>query len=170
ELAKYGHVTMVLEGTRTDNVAFKDSTSFKYTSLDLFSNQVFTDDQIDYSFSFVRHLSTPDDAYQDSKIEFGIKINNLGEEDQSVSDKTVSLDSYTVVGDDNKYFIMDSFFDPILEPEKVTVAFTDLAFDPETNHLTFSYSIDVAKDFFNNPTGNPLTITGNVDVIVLEHV
>ncbi|MBS9462378.1 hypothetical protein KIM67_08155, partial [Flagellimonas sp. 389] len=25
ELAKYGHVTMVLEGTRTDNVAFKDS-------------------------------------------------------------------------------------------------------------------------------------------------
>ncbi|UII76930.1 hypothetical protein LV716_03845 [Flagellimonas sp. HMM57] len=174
ELAKYGHVTMVLEGTRTDNVAFKDSTSFRFTPVDIGSidgtNEFSTDDQIDYYFQFTRFLSAPDDVYQNSRILFYVLIDNLGEEDQSFVGGGITLRSYAVIGDDDQFFTIDGLFDPLFAPDDINIELTDLAFDLETKHLTFSYSLDITADADNNPTGHPLTITGDADVIVFERL
>ncbi|TPN85958.1 hypothetical protein [Aquimarina algicola] len=45
---------------------------------------------------------------------------------------------------------------------------TDYTFDEATNALSFSFSMDVNGDY--NQTGNDLSISGTVDVIVFERV
>ena len=163
---------MVLEGTRTDNVAFKDSTSFKYTPVEidpLGTNEFTTQDQLYYAFKFTRFLSAPDNTYQDSKIEFSLGVDDLGEEDQSFGAGGIALRSYAIVVDDNQFFTIDGTFDTN-EPENVNIELTDLVFDLETDRLTFSYSLDITAAAGGNPTGHHLTITGDADVIVFERI
>ncbi|WP_422859019.1 collagen-like triple helix repeat-containing protein [Flagellimonas sp. S174] len=175
-LAQYGYITMVLEGTRADNVAFRDSTSFRFTpveatDLELFNDLTISevDDTMIYDLGFQRFFSNPDDELQDSYVRFDLRIEDLGEESEEVLENFTffTIENYAVIGEDNKYFTMSGGFAP-LDNTVSDFSFTDVTFDSETNRLTFSYSLTVAEDSFGNPTGNSLNISGIANVIVLE--
>ncbi|WP_136466099.1 hypothetical protein [Flagellimonas onchidii] len=175
ELTKYGHLTMVLEGTRPDGVEFRNSTAFKFTPVEgnelNVSNILKVTENVDitnYEFQIRRFFSSPDDSYQYSRLDFSnFSIDNLGENNEEVVDVQLSIRQYAVIGDDNKYFIMDDTF--YTDSEGVSgFEITDITFDAETNHLTFSYSLNV--DGNNNDSGNDLSISGTADVYVLEQI
>ena len=73
-----------------------------------------------------------------------------------------------VIGSDNKYFIMTDNIDIDNEEAVYDLQITDTAFDNETNHLTLSFSFLV--DPLANSTGKELTVSGEVDVYLLEEI
>ncbi|MFD2099289.1 collagen-like triple helix repeat-containing protein [Flagellimonas iocasae] len=168
ELTQYGYMTLELDGTRIDDVVFQDSNSFKFTNVDANSISLTSGVQVngnDYNFSLVRFFSTPDNVYQDTYLSLNVTVLDLGENSQSVEGFTFAISNYAVVGEDNKYFILDESYTDA-SAGITNVEFTDIVFDDETNHLTFSYSLTV--DGENNPTTYELTLSGMADVTVLE--
>ncbi|MEX0315510.1 MAG: hypothetical protein AB3N18_15135 [Allomuricauda sp.] len=174
ELTKYGHLTMVLEGTRPDGVEFRDSTAFKFTPMDggglpYVNGLTVTEGEItNHRFDIQRFLSSPDDFYQENYLAFNnLSIVDLGGDNEEIVDVALNIESYAVIGEDNKYFVIDDYFFP--DSEGVSdFEITDIAFDAETNHLTFSYTLNVNAD--NNDSGNDLSISGTADVYVLEEI
>ncbi|MEX0315511.1 MAG: hypothetical protein AB3N18_15140 [Allomuricauda sp.] len=177
ELTKYGHLTMVLEGTRIDGVEFRDSTAFKFTPISGDNipvvNQLFIDDEepdVNYDFRIIRFLSSPDDLFQERYVRFNLNIDNIEDESKELQSASIVIRGHTIIGDDNKYFVVD--MDPDFEsfeldsPGVSDFEVTEITFDPETNHLTFSYSLNV--DAENNVTEHDLHISGTADVFVLE--
>ncbi|PRX57762.1 hypothetical protein [Flagellimonas meridianipacifica] len=176
EVAEYGYISMVMEGTRADNVAFRDSTSFRFTPIDGSDLEDFNDltisevdDTMIYDLGFQRFFSAADDIYQESYVRFDLRIENIGEESEELLEafSFFTIENYAVIGEDNKYFIMDSAFSPF-DNAVNDFNITDITFDSETNRLTFSYSLNVGEENFGNPTGNTLNISGTANVIVLE--
>ncbi|TAI46999.1 hypothetical protein [Flagellimonas allohymeniacidonis] len=174
ELTKYGHIGLKLEGTRPDNVAFQDSTAFKFYSVSgeymYYINNLSISEEgedITHDFDFQRFLSAPDDVYQSSYIYFDLVITNLGESDEVIDYLEIEINGYTVLGQDNKYFVIDDIH-RLGDIGVTDFVLTDLVFDDETNHLTFSYSLNV--DAENNDSENDLSISGEVDVIVFEEI
>jgi hypothetical protein len=169
ELTQYGYIILEMEGTRSDNQAFQDSTSFKFTPIELdgFSKMTTADDIL-YTFEMRRYLSAPDDVYQQTYLEFAFEISNPGQDGQVIEEAFYSLVNYAVVGNDNKYFTLAHSYD-LSNPEVISnFEITDVTFDAETNHLTFSYAFTV--DAIANATGNPLNMSGMADVQLLEEV
>ncbi|UII76933.1 hypothetical protein LV716_03860 [Flagellimonas sp. HMM57] len=174
ELTKYGNVTLTLTGTRPDDIAFEDSADFKFTAVEgeEFSehNSVeITEDGEDlrYQFNIIRFISAPDDVYQETIVRFSINATNLGEENEDIVSASLSIFDYPVVGNDNKYFVIDDTYEQdgtgIQEFE-----FSDLNFDSETNNLSFSYNIVVDGDF--NDSNNSLEISGSSSLTLLEAI
>ena len=94
-------------------------------------------------------------------------ITNPGQDDESI-DFSIEIDDYAIISDDFKYIVID---DGEFSNSDVTVSnfsITNYSFDEETHNLVFSFSFDVAGD--SNDTGNTLSVSGEVDVIVLEEV
>ena len=176
EMVQYGSVTLNLSGTRPDGVAFEDTNTFKFTPPDgdfLNNNNhlVETDlgnNDINYYFEFTRFLSTPDNINNNSHIYWGLDIDNIGEATELLNGAAIYLDSYAVIGDDSKYFTLTDYFGSGNNGVS-DFQFTDLIFDAEdNNHLTFSYSFEVLAA--NNDSGNDLTVSGTVDVYLLEEI
>lgn len=168
ELVKYGSITLKLEGIRADtNAAFQDSTSFKFSLVNAnhipTSNGVYLDVDT-YIFNVKRFLSAPEDSYQNSYAELFFEVTNPGEEFQDLGAFSLEISDYFVIGDDYKYFIFNGNMTS-LSPEEDGIV-QDVAFDPTTNHLTFSYSFTILGA--ENVTGNDLHISGEVDIIALE--
>lgn len=170
ELTQYGYITLEMDGIRPDNQAFQDSTSFKFTAVEITGhNNVSTSDDILYTFEMRRFLSAPDDIYQESYLEFEFDVANPGQESQIIGDAFYSLVNYAVIGDDNKYFVLDQNGYSLNNQEIVSnLEITDLNFDSETNHLTFSYAFTL--DGIANITGNPINMSGMVDVLLLTEI
>ncbi|TAI46998.1 collagen-like triple helix repeat-containing protein [Flagellimonas allohymeniacidonis] len=173
ELTQYGNVSLVLKGTRLDGVEFEDSALFKFTPIDFddeYQNNTYIhDESLDNVFVFTRYLSSPGDSPQQTYVQFYVEVSNLGETDQAITYKSFYINDYAVIGDDNKYFVVDNGYDDD-ETEISSFTITDLTFDEETHNLTFSYAIAVNADYEGNGTGHDLSISGEVDVIVFEEI
>ena len=171
ELAQFGFITLKMEGVRVDNVAFQDSTSFKFMPADGFYVSQFSavnsylqgEDQW-YDFFATRFISTPDDIYQNSYMSIVLSIGNIGQANQDFY-FSYGITDYAVIGDDQKYFIVDHSYDT---NSLVDFKLIDPLYDPDSHHLTFSF--DFTLEGAQNVTGNPLHISGTVDVIVLEQI
>ncbi|MBS9464103.1 hypothetical protein KIM67_16900, partial [Flagellimonas sp. 389] len=172
-LTQYGNVTMALKGTRPDGVPFEDSANFKFTPVTLqnedgsYSTLTITEigNGLRYGFELTRFLSAPDDVYQDAHLYFFIQIDNLGEPEEEFGFIEFVINNYAVIGDDNKYFIMNDVFNFAEVPES---EFSNFVFDPETYNLTFSYNFMVDEE--NNSSSNPIEISGEANVFVKELV
>lgn len=173
ELTKLGYVVLELEGTRTDGVAFTDSTSFQFTPIDLeialTSHLEFQDtpDGTLHQFYGVRFLSIPDNSYQNTYFSFNIDMLNPGEENMQIKSFSYSLTKYAVIGDDNKYFILTQTHNN-QGPEIQNLEITDVSFDATNNHLVFSFSYTIVGTA--NATGNPLQMQGFLDGYFLEKI
>ncbi|AWX45163.1 hypothetical protein HME9304_02173 [Flagellimonas maritima] len=188
DLLKFGSISLSLEGTRPDDVAFTDNQIFRYigvdgTDIDGYNSVVITPsgDDIEYKFELRRFLSTPDVSYQNTNIDIELNITNPGEPSELVTIR-YDIDKYAVIGNDNKYFVLDDTFytegfyeDPddlanaIDDGEILITDFelSDFSFDTDTNHLIFNYSYTVDD---NNDSENELNVSGSVDVFVLEEI
>ncbi|PRX57763.1 collagen-like protein [Flagellimonas meridianipacifica] len=170
ELIRFGSITMVLEGTRPDFQVFRDSTAFKFTSVEgsdiSFINQLDITNNV-HDFDLRRFLSSPDNAFNNSYIDWALTIQDLGEENETVTLANIQIVNYAVVGEDNKYFTLSDSFESGIDGVS-EFEFSDIAFNPETNNLTFDYRFIV--DGESNDSGNTLNVSGTVDVIVLQEV
>ncbi|MBL0682861.1 hypothetical protein [Aquimarina mytili] len=167
ELTQFGSITLTLEGTRPDNIPFTKTDEFKFTAVEDidFNNDVdIRDDQL--NFNIERTLSVPDDDFQGSEIEVNLDFTNPGETEETI-EFNLDIDNYTMIFDDLTYFGFTGEF--INDQTGVTnFSITNFNFNNETNAVTFSFSFTV--DAANNDTGNDLTISGEVDVIVVEDI
>nr|WP_297787744.1 hypothetical protein [uncultured Allomuricauda sp.] len=174
EMIQYGSISLNLNGTRTDGIPFESFDTFRFTPIGTFSwiedvnrvNIEESEDNIIYTFSAARFLSSPDDVYNDGGVHFYGEFANLGEPSEELLEASIDID-YTIFTNDNKYFTMNEIF----HSGGVGVSdfeFTDFVFNSESNNLSFSYSFEVLAA--NNSTGNPLTVSGDVDVYLLEQV
>jgi len=172
ELAKYGFITLELSGTRPDNLPFEDSASYRFSPIDPDDFDIYNivtitqvGNDTEYFFNFRRFLSSPEGTYTINYMDWELTVVNLGQETESVGDVVIAL-KHGVIGDDYKYFMINDEYESggagISE-----MTFTDLAFDPNAgNHLSFSYAFTV--NGANNSSGNDLSISGMVDVNLLE--
>jgi|GEM_PF-1777710 Collagen triple helix repeat (20 copies). len=174
ELAKFGYITLKMDGVRADNEAFQDSTSFKFTpveggDLEQFNSLSYSmvGEDIVYDFFIGRFLSSPDDAYQNSYLSFYLEMANPGQTNQELNLFSYNISSYPVIGEDKKYFIINQSYDNF-SPEIDDFQISDVMYDSETQHLAFSFSLTVNE--FSNVTNHPLNLSATVDVFVLEHV
>lgn len=183
ELTKFGYVTMEMEGARPDNLAFTDSTSFKFFPVganflqvvapDFPTNSVrFSQQGSDtfHEFGIARFLSAPDDSYQNTGLGLFLNVKNLGQPTQSIEFAYIHIVNYSVIGGDNMYFVMDDIFSstPFLNAELADFEFSNIAYDTTTQILTLSYSVSVVA--LNNSSRNDLTVSGTVDVTLLQQI
>ncbi|WP_025741045.1 hypothetical protein [Aquimarina pacifica] len=169
ELIPYGSITIALEGTRPDDVAFTDEQEFKYTSL---SSEYIADfntveiNETSMEFSIVRFFSHPDDVHQETWAELEMTVNDPGEETESI-EFSFNLSEYAVISDDLKYFILDDEYqDTDIGVSNLEI--TNYSFDQETNNLILSFSFDVDED--SNGSEHALSVSGEVNVIVFEEI
>jgi hypothetical protein len=164
ELTQYGYITMNVSGTRPDGVAFEDTATFKYTPTIAGYSTMYSGDS--FYFDTTRFLSVPEDWYQGSEIYISIFSSNNPDEETIEIDgiETFDLEGYAVVGEDNKYFILD-----ISSVDLPAEAIENFTFDPaDRNHATYSYSIAIPA--VNNSSGHELQVSGEVDVYLLEEL
>ncbi|MDF0718307.1 hypothetical protein PY092_19260 [Muricauda sp. 334s03] len=173
EMAQYGWISMNLNGTRPDDVAFEHSTEFKFAPVDATDFGDYNivtatpmGDDTEYFFNFRRFYSSPDGTYNITYFDWEVTITNPGQDTEAVGLIETSLNNYGVVGDDNKYFILDDSYDS--DGEGVSgMELTNVVFEPENrNHLSFSYSFSV--DAANNGSGHELNVSGEVNVFLVE--
>ncbi len=167
ELAKFGSITLTLEGTRPDNIPFTKTDEFKFTAvedIDRFNNVAIEENSLE--FSIERTLSAPDDDFQGSEIEIFLVLTNPGEANETI-EFDLFVDDYTMIFDDLTYFgFRDDFTNDQIGVTNFSI--TNFNFNNETNAVTFSFSFNV--DAANNDTGHDLTISGEVDVVVVEDI
>ncbi|WP_108869671.1 collagen-like protein [Aquimarina aquimarini] len=164
ELTKYGKITLDIAGTRSDNVAFTHTDELKFIHNDAGNNDVFYNDP-NMGFSVTRFVNSPD-SHEDSSVRLSLSVNDVGLPTQNF-EFNVRFDDYSVISDDLKYFNINSTFDQSnMGVSNATI--TDYSFDETTNNLRCTFTMTVAGA--NNITGNDMTISGTVDVIVLENL
>ncbi len=169
ELSKYGSISLTIEGTRVDEEAFANTTEFKFTPT-LFINsddgpvsdsnelRVYTNSM---EFDLARFLGTPSEDGAYTYINF--VVNDPGEETENYEFE-FEIGDYAVVSDDLQYFVLSEEFTEGSNIENFEV--TNYSFDETTNNLLLSFTFEVLGE--NNATGNDMTVSGEVDVIVLE--
>ncbi|GLU42658.1 hypothetical protein Musp01_02820 [Muricauda sp. NBRC 101325] len=173
ELTQFGSVVLEMEGTRTDGMAFTDSTSFRFTPTDLefaLTSHLEYQDTPDgtlYQFYVVRFLSMPDSSYQNTYFSFNVNMLHPGADNMQLKSFSYSLTKYAVVGDDNRYFILTQTHNN-QGPEIQNLQITDVTFDATNNHLLFSFSYTIVGTA--NATGHPLLMSGIADVYLLEKI
>lgn len=171
ELTKYGSISMSLDGTRPDGLPFTNSEVFKFTSVayvDDYNSMYRSGDDLD--FYVARFLSAPDDTYQETYVEFELNVTDAGLPTETVTLHDFDIQEYAVISDDYTYFLLNDYFrlyDPITYGIS-NVSVTNYSFNDTTNRLRFDYSFVVNGS--NNDSDNELTITGTVDVNVLEDI
>ncbi len=169
ELTQYGGITLNFEGTRSDDVTFTDTAEFKFTATEasyVNSHNSVVVGASSLSFNLLRFLSAPDDIFQYTTSGINLVVNNPGESTQSLN-SNIFVQDYAIVTEDLKYFTFNGSYNNT-SAGVTNFVITDYNFDDTTNNLTFSFSFDVAGVY--NTTGNDLSISGEVDVIVLEEI
>lgn len=171
DLTKYGSISISLDGTRPDNTPFTKSEVFRFTSVaDIYDYNSMYRSGDDLEFNVARFISAPDDTYQETYVEFYLEVSDAGLATESVSLENFRINEYAVIGNDYTYFLLDDYYrlyDPVTYGiSNLTV--TNYSFDDATNRLRFDYSFVVDGDY--NDSDNDLTVTGTVDVNVLEDI
>ncbi|WP_299242244.1 hypothetical protein [uncultured Aquimarina sp.] len=163
EITRFGSITVTLEGTRPDNQSFTDSETFRFGALSpdfLTEGNTVTPNESGLQFNVRRFLSAPDDAFQSASTIFQLLVTNPGEANQIV-DFDLQIFNYAVVSEDLTFFDVTS--------SSVSNAdVTDFNFNNETNTLTFSFTADIPAEL--NTTSNDISVSGEVDVIVLKEI
>ena len=174
ELTRFGYITSVLEGVRADNVPFKDSTSYRFSRLDgTLANAgslIFDVGESSTAILALRYWSVPETQAEfenETTLQVDLIFDNLGEAGQELNTANIIFNNYAVIGDDNKYFVIDNNF------SSTSVGVSDFEisnfiFDEETREVSFSYSLTVDENF--NITGNELSISGMADLIFPEEI
>ncbi|WP_025740572.1 hypothetical protein [Aquimarina pacifica] len=163
-LLQYGSITMNLEGTFPDGRILSNNEIFEYgfVSADLIT--VFEQVDIEEESSIyvaTRFENAPNDRIGNSNIGFTLTANHS--ESAIPFEFSFYIDNYTIITEDLKYFLWSDIF----ESEDITALnITNYSFNDETNHLIFSYSFSIAPA--NNKTGNELTVSGEVDVLLRD--
>lgn len=175
DMLKYGSISLELQGTRPDDVAFTNEETFRYTAVDgddIEKYNIVTPtlmgEDIEYQFEIRRFLSTPAGNFQIANMEISLSITDTGQLPLEFNNATIEINRYAVIGTDNKYFVLN---DPGFENNGAGVTdfvLSDISFDTVTNNLQFSYSFTV--DAANNDSGHVLSVSGNADVFVLEQI
>jgi len=172
ELRQFGEITLTLDGTRIDNAAaFTDTTILEFAgidseALDIGNSVVVDTDASSISFNILRFISIPDDRHQGSTAEINLTVLNPGTEDETF-EFDMELDEYNIIFEDLGVLQFNETF----SNDDITVlnfGITDFNFNDDTNTLTFSFSFDV--EGANNDSQNDLSVSGEVDVIVLENI
>ncbi|UXP31821.1 hypothetical protein N6H18_15850 [Reichenbachiella agarivorans] len=177
ELTKYGSIKVYLDGTRPDGVLFKDTSDFKYTATDVFSdsyigglsggNIITKGDNEELSFDILRFLSSPDDIYQESITAISLDVvNNVNSPFEFFSigiKKSVLTSDFKVFS----LYIDNSFYTDKLGSLS-GASITDYSYDESTGNVKFKFSFEVLAD--DNSTGYPLKISGEVNAIVFENI
>ena len=171
DLTKYGSISISLDGTRPDDTPFTKSEVFKFTptnDVDDYNSMYRSGDNLEFYVG--RFLSAPDDTYQETYLEFYLDVTDAGLATESISLENFAVNDYAVIADDFTYFRLSDYYrlyDPITYGiSNLTV--TNYSFNDTTNRLRFDYSFVV--DGANNDSNNELTITGTVNVVVLEDI
>ena len=162
EMVQYGSVTIHLEGIRPDAIPFEYATEFKFSNTEVHDGIHVSNNTT--NLYHAKFLGNPDETYQNTYQATALSIVNLGEANEAFTHFTYTISNLAVVGDDNKYFVLHLEFgqaDP-------TDIIQDFVFDPSENHLTYTYSFVVNSE--NNTSGHDLTVSGEVDVYLLDEL
>ncbi|WP_308993105.1 hypothetical protein QLS71_008750 [Mariniflexile litorale] len=163
ELVKYGSITINVAGTRPDDVAFTQEHEFRFIPNYSGSNDVSFEDS-DIEFDVTRFINTPD-ADSNNSIYAYLGVEDAGLETQSFYFE-IEFNGFSIVSDDLKYFQLWGYYSS--ENSDVTnFSITNYSFNDTTNNLTYSFTMDIEEDV---ATGNDLTVSGTVNVIVLERL
>lgn len=171
ELTKYGSISMSLDGTRPDGLPFTNSEVFRFTPvnyIDDYNSMYRSGDDLDFYIG--RFLSAPDDTMQETYVEFELNVTDAGLPTETVTLYDFEIYEYAVIADDLTYFEMDDYYGlyNAVSYGISNISVTNYSFNDTTNRLRFDYSFVV--DGSNNDSDNELTITGTVDVNVLEDI
>ncbi|MBL3657001.1 hypothetical protein [Fulvivirga sediminis] len=163
EIAKYGGFMTYLDGIRPDDIAFKDTSNFKFVPIEYLSDRnIVTISGTRYSFNLQRFISAPDDVYQQAYSDLSLTVESGAT--PTFSNFSISI-SKDIVTPDFKVFDMSNTFS--------SSNYTDLVIDnysytPSTGSLKFTFSFNVAGT--SNATDNDLSVSGEVDAIVLQQM
>jgi hypothetical protein len=167
ELTKYGSVVTTLTGKRPDGVGFNQTNVFKFTPLaELDENNSVTKSGPNLEFNFRRFTSVPDDVYQDSFSGMTLIVVDAGLPTQSFQ-LDADLNQIAIFSNDLKYFNLDDEWNWD-DAEITNLSITNYSYSDVTKKLKFSFTYNVAAA--NNKSGNDLTVSGIVDIIVFEEV
>ncbi|UII21868.1 hypothetical protein [Fulvivirga ligni] len=163
ELTKYGNIMIYLDGTRPDEVAFKDTSNFRFVPIeDISSENVVSISESTYSFRAMRFLSAPDDVFQYSVARLIMTV----EDGETLSFPNFSLEiGKDVVTTDFKVF---GIYDTYSSSSYTDLVIEDYSYTPSTGTMQFSFSFNVTGA--NNDTGNDLNVSGEVELVVLEYI
>ncbi len=173
ELTQFGSINLTLNGTRKDNnEAFTDTKTLAFTAIDANSlinfNSFTTNETGDITFNLLRFLNTPDDDSQEFTAGITLNVINPGTDTQEFEFE-LELHEYNMIFEDLVVLQLNEIFDNQgIEPPVSNFSITNFNFNDDTNNLNFSFSFDV--DGVNNDSENDLSISGEVDVIVLENI
>ena len=110
KLTKYGSITMTLDGTRLDDVAFTDTAVFKFTPVNNYHTSSLVSTELsELEFTLLRFISAPDDVFQSSLLNLGLTVIDAGEETQAF-EFDLGINQYAVISDDNKFFSVNQNF------------------------------------------------------------
>lgn len=163
ELVKYGDVTLTLTGTRPDDVAFTDTSTFKFIPIRKNYNLFFKGEDYN-SFDFNRFLSTPGNRFQRSNIGIELDVRNPGSEEQVFEYFRLDINRFDIISDDLTFFRIDESRFTNEGRGVSNFSITNYSYNEETNTLVFSFSFDVNSD--NNLTRNDLSVAGEIDVVL----
>ncbi|GAA4278616.1 hypothetical protein GCM10022259_33410 [Aquimarina mytili] len=174
ELTQFGSINLTLTGTRPDNdEAFTDTKVLEFTAIDANSlinfNSFTTDtDSNSITFNLLRFLNTPDEDSQEFTAGITLNVINPGNDTQEF-EFTLDLNEYNMVFEDLVVLQLNDDFDNLgVKSPTSNLSITNFNFNEDTHNLRFSFSFDVDAD--NNGSDNDLSISGEVDVIVLENI
>lgn len=170
ENTKFGSITVTLEGTRPDNQSFADTEIFRFVPLSpdfLPIGNTVTTNESDLQFNVGRFLSAPDDAFQSASILLRLIVSDPGETNQIV-DLDLLIENYAVVSEDFTFFDVTNTINVVDDNTVNNAVVTNFSFNEETNALTFSFTADIPAEL--NTTGNDISVSGEVDVIVLKEI
>ncbi|WP_299242247.1 hypothetical protein [uncultured Aquimarina sp.] len=172
ELRQFGGITITLDGTRIDNASsFTDTTIFEFSAIDSQAlengNSVVVDtDASSISFNVLRFINIPDDRHQESTVEINLTVINPGTENETF-DFNMEFVEHNIIFEDLGVLQLDENFSND-DVEVLNFDITDFNFNSDTNTLRFSFSFEV--EGINNDSQNDLSVSGEVDVIVLENI
>ncbi|WP_271767808.1 hypothetical protein [Aquimarina algiphila] len=170
ELTQFGSITLTLKGTRPDDVAFTDSNVFRFTPLSPEilpqSNSVILEESF-LQFDFGRFLSAPGgEEFQSVGTTFSLRVTNPESDNPEFTESRFTIFQYPVISEDLTVLDITTFVGSDNDIENFSI--TNFNFNNETNVLTFSFTLDVPAN--RNTTGNELSVSGEVDVIVLREL
>jgi hypothetical protein len=168
ELTKFGSISTTLTGTRPDGVAFVQANVFKFTPVTEYEeNNLVTKSGSDLEFNLSRFISAPDDVYQRAYTNLELTVINAGLETQSFQLYTY-FNNFSIISSDLKFFTFNNGWNVSNSPEITNLSISSYSYNDETKNLKFTFTYTVAADY--NSTQHDLTVTGSVDVIVLEQI
>lgn len=162
ELTKYGAMILSITGTRADGEAFTHDEELKFITNDEGANYVRLNAPT-YSFEVDRANSPGVNVNKSAGSAAGFYLEVT--DDTDFGDMYFFFQDYTILSDDLKFFTLNTFVEN--GDRGVTFNITDYSFDTTTNELTCSFVVEIEEE---STTGNDMTISGTLDVIVFENI